>query len=279
MKSIKPALTALGLAAMAYAAPMKANSDFQLNAMESEWSNAGYVEGAAITSGSKLGLGIDSIRTYADDLSGYSKMTTPVTNIDDAGSYDANHILVHNGGSGIYKVDLATGFADSTSSVNGTGVEGISSAFSHNGKIHFAAIDSLDDTVKFFEWGNADPVAIGPNVGSDYTGLEIIANGPVADLNQIPILVSRNYTGGGANLDQYFNGALAESHHLGGSDLITDIAYDSDSGVLTTSLKGGRSGGGMANYDFASHVVPEPGTMGLMGLGALGLIAARKLRL
>lgn len=276
MKSIKPKLAAIGLAAMAYFAPSPSQGELiQLISTDYVSSNAGFLEGAAQTSDSKLGLGEGLIRTYSDDLSSSSDLTTAVGGIDDAGSWDDNYVIVHNGGSGIDKVDISTGFSVGGSSVNGTGVEGISSVFTYNNAIHFAAIDSQDDTVKFFEWGNSTPVAIGPYVGGNYTGLEVIADGPVTDLSKLPVLVSRNQESG-AKLDQYFSGALVQSYDTDTYDVISDISYNVDTGVLTASLMSGRAGGGMANFDFADQVVPEPATIGLFGLGALGAYALRR---
>jgi hypothetical protein len=279
IKPIKKTFAALGIAAMACLTPTPSQGEtVQLISSDYTYSNNGYIEGAAQTSGSKLGLG-GKIRIFANDLSSSSDMVTPVANINDAGSWDDNYTIVHNGGSGVTKVDLSTGYGVGSSSVSGTGVEGISSIFQYNGKDHFAAIDAHDDTIKFFEWGNQTPVATGPNVGSNYTGLEVIANGPVTDLSKIPILVSRDFTDGAGNLDQYFDGQLVGEYQAGGSDTLTDISYNSGSGILTTSFKGGRARGGMVNYDFASHVVPEPGTAALIGLAALGAYAVRRLRM
>lgn len=260
---------------MAYAAQGEL---VQLISTDYTFSNNGHIEGAAQTSDSKLGLGSDWIRSYENDLSSSSDMTTPVNPIDDAGSFDDNYALACANGN-VSKINLSTGFEAGVSDTSGTGVEGISSAFTYAGKIHFAAIDSLDDTIKYFEWGNSTPVATGPNVGSNYTGLEVIANGPVTDLNKMPILVSRDFTDGAGNMDQYFDGQLVGEYQLGGSDLVTDISYNSDTGNLTASFKDGRADGGMANYDFASHVVPEPSSAALLGLGALGAYALRRLRL
>ena len=247
----------------------------QLIANDYDWSLNGYIEGAAQTSDSKLGLGTDFLRAYADDLSSSSQITTPVSGIDDAGSWDDNYVIVHNGGSSVYRVDLSTGFAQSSSSVNGTSVSGISSVFNYNNAVCFAAIDSNDNTVKYFEWGNSTPIATGPNIGDNYTGLEILANGTVTDLSQLAILVSRNLQDG-AKMDQYFNGEVVESYRAAGTSIITDMSYDSESGLLTTSFKDGRSGGGLANYDFSDHVVPEPATIGLFGLGAASAYFLRK---
>jgi len=279
IKPIKKTFAALGIAAMACLTPTPSQGEtVQLISSDYTYSNNGYIEGAAQTSGSKLGFGEGNIRTFSNDLSSSSDMVTPVGSINDAGSWNDNYAIVSEHGN-VTKINLSTGYDAGSTDTSGTGVEGISSIFQYNGKDHFAVIDSLDDTIKFFEWGNQTPVATGPNVGSNYTGLEVIANGPVTDLSKIPILVSRDFTDGAGNLDQYFDGQLVGEYQAGGSDTLTDISYNSGSGILTTSFKGGRAGGGMVNYDFASHVVPEPGTAALIGLAALGAYAVRRLRM
>jgi len=270
MKSLKSPLAAFGLAMMASLAPSPSQAGaIQLNSTEFTVSNDGHIQGAAQTSDSILGLGEGFSRAYSDDLSSSSDLTVAVPGINDAGSLDDNYVLVHNGGSAVDRVNLSTGFGESSSSVNGTGVSGISSAFTYNNAIHFAAIDSQDDTVKFFEWGNSTPVAIGPNVGSNYTGLEVVSGDSVTDLSKLPILVSRDFTDGAGNMDQYYNGVLTGEYQLGGSDMITDISYNPDTGVLSASSQGGRARGGIANYDFSEEVVPEPATIGLFAFGAL----------
>ena len=273
MKSLKPLI--IGLAALACTAPAEV---IQLTANDYTWSNSGYIEGTAQTSNAKLGLKVGSIRSYANDLSNSSDMTTPVSGIDDAGSWDDNYVLVHDGGTGVYKLDLSTGFVGGSSSVNGTGVDGISKMFHYNGAECFAAIDSNDNTVKYFEWGNSIPIASGPNVGSNYTGLEVIANNSVTDLNQLSLLVSRNIQDG-AKIDQYFDGEIVGSYKAAGTSIITDMSYDNDTGILTTSFKDGRSGGGLANYDFADQVIPEPSSIALLGLAGLGAYAVRRFQM
>lgn len=280
MKNIKPAIAALGLSAMAYLTPTESKGELiNLTQIPGNYSVLTTpLEGAAQTSGSKLGLSSSGLHTYNNNLSSGSLTATPFVGINDAGTWDDNYALVHDGGSTVSKLNLSTGFEDSSSSVSGTGVSGVSSVFDYNGKTHFAAIDDHDNTVKYFEWGNATPVASGPNVGANHSGLEVIANGPVSDLNTMPILVSRNATSG-SKLDQYHNGALVGSYTGGGSsEVFTDISYNTDTGVLTTSGNMVDTLGTLTNYQFDQHVVPEPGTLGLMGLGALGLYAARKLR-
>ena len=250
----------------------------QLTANDYTWSNSGYIEGAAQTSDSKIGLGGSWIRSYANDLSSSSDMTTPVAGIGDAGSWDDNYVLVHDGGNGISKIDLSTGYEVDSSLVNGTAVDGISKMFHYNGSECFAAIDSNDNTVKYFKWGNSTPIAVGPTVGTDYTGLEVLVGDSVSDLNEIALLVSRNIQDG-AKMDQYYGGEVVGSYRAAGTSIITDMAYDADSGILTVSSKDGWWDGGMANYDFSDQVIPEPNSLALLGAAGVGAYALRRLRM
>jgi hypothetical protein len=278
MKNIKPALTAFRLAAMANLSPIESKGEL-VNLTQSDYALVTTpLEGAAQTSTSKLGLSSSGLFTYKNDLSSGSGVGIGIPGINDAGSFDDNYVLTHSGGTTVSKMNLSTGFQDSSSSVSGTAIDGISSAFTYNGSTHFAAIDSNDHTVKYFQWGNSTPVASGPNVGANHSGLEVIADGAVTDLNKMPILVSRNATSG-SKLDQYFNGALVESYTGGTSDPFTDISYNSDTGMLTTSGSIGGVLGSLTNYQFDQYVIPEPSTAGLMGMGALGVLALRRLKL
>lgn len=247
----------------------------QLTAEDYTWSTSGYIEGAAQTSNSKLGLEVGSIRKYANDLSSSSEITTPVSGITDAGSWDDDHVLTLSN-YGIDKVDLSTGYSVASSSTSGLNLSAISKMFNYNGSECFAAIDSNDNTVKYFEWGSEIPIAIGPDVDSSYTGLELLVGDSVSDLNEISLLVSRNVQDG-AKMDQYYGGNIVGSYNDGFASTITDMSYDAGTGILSTSFKDGRSTGGMANYDFGSQVIPEPCAATLITLAGLGALAFRRL--
>ncbi|MBC2592758.1 hypothetical protein H5P28_00645 [Ruficoccus amylovorans] len=271
MKSLKSAIAACGLTALASLAPARSEAALvELSALESTLTTT-PLYGAAITSEGKLGLGTATIFEYANDLSSSSELVTPVQ-VDDAGTWNDQYVLLSDGTGIIDLVDLSTGYTTATSTLNGYDISGISSAFEYNGSTYYAIMDSNDDTVKFFEWGSDTLVATGPYVGENYTGLEVLITGTITNLDDIPILVSRDAESG-VMLDQYYHGTIVGSYTDTSEDLITDISYDSETGILTASHDMRGRLGKITNYDFAQYVIPEPNVGLLAGLGVLGAAA------
>lgn len=233
--------------------------------------------GAANTSTQKLGIGFNTLEAYANDLSSGTQSALNSGGSEDAGSWDNQYFIVHNGGGLVDKFDVSNPlFVSDSSSVNGTNVGAISSVFDYQGAPHFAAIDSSSNQIKYFKWGSETPVATGPSIGSDYTGLEAVVDGPVTDLSKIPLLVSRS----NETWDQYHNGTIVGSYQPSSADSgrsLTDLTYNASSGILTLTYDFAPGFGAMTNLDFKSYVVPEPSQWAAL-FGGASLMAAAATR-
>jgi hypothetical protein len=277
MTPAKNVLAALGASAISALTPAQAEATPTLLPHLQSTLTTAPLYGAAHTSDAKLGLNSGGLFNYNNDLSSGGLNTIINSGITDAGSWSDTHYLVSASG-GIDLMNINTGLSDGSMGLSGYGVEAISSAFDYNGSKHFAIIDSTDDTVKYFQWGNNTPVHIGQNIGSNHSGLEVITDGSVSNLNDIPLLISRDIADG-SKIEQHFRGTIVGSYRDGSTNPITDISYDASTGVLTSSHDLAGIFGRLNNYDFSSYAVPEPAQAGLLlGAGALAATAYRRRR-
>ena len=274
MNPTKNVLAALGVSAMTALTPAKAQLTPTSLFGTDHTTTTTPLYGAAQTSTSKLGTSTSGLFTYNNDLSSGSGAGIFNTGITDAGTWSDTHYLTVSSG-GVDLMNISTGFSDGSMGLSGSGIEAISSAFEYNGIMNFAGIGN-DDTVKFYEWGNSTAVATGPNVGSNYSGLEVITDGSASNLADLPILVSRNVESG-AMLDQYFGGTIVGQYTDSRGDLISDISYNNSTGILTANHDLRGRAGAFSNYDFSEHVIPEPKDAGLLlGAGVLAAAAYRR---